>query len=144
MSAPRIAIAAALVLAVTDVAWSTASEFWVDHALFAGLVSGALLLLITVLVVDEVVEAREQRRSRDVAHELGGMLARQAQRVVSDARAELAAMRKERDEERRAARRPRRRPGRRRGAAGPSASGSRKRSPSGSGRAPWTRLPSEP
>lgn len=52
---------------MTDLAFSSWRDFWQTHSMLTGLVSSALLLGITVLIVDEQLDRRKARRSRRVA-----------------------------------------------------------------------------
>lgn len=57
------------VIAVTLLDWPfrMMSGFWLSHAMFAGVVSGLLLLALTVFVVEEYLASRERKRWADVA-----------------------------------------------------------------------------
>jgi hypothetical protein len=58
----------ALILVVLDVADSSVSHWWAEHAFTASIVSGILVLAVTVLIVDRVVSRRQIRdRSRAIA-----------------------------------------------------------------------------
>src|ERR1700754_2625187 len=58
----------ALVLAVLDILDGSVHRWWAEHAFTTTLVGGILVLLVTVLVADRVVHARQLRdRSRAIA-----------------------------------------------------------------------------
>lgn len=68
----RITVVLGLLMAfglalITDLAFSSWREFWQTHSMLTGLISSALLLGITVLIVDEQLDRRKARRSRRVA-----------------------------------------------------------------------------
>jgi hypothetical protein len=58
----------AVVLAALDVVNGSVQRWWAEHAFTTSLVGGLLVLLVTVLVADRVVSARQLRdRSRAIA-----------------------------------------------------------------------------
>lgn len=68
----RITVVLGLLIAVclavlSDLVFSSSRDFWQAHPMLAGLVSSALVLAVTVLVVDERLDRRKARRSRRVA-----------------------------------------------------------------------------
>jgi hypothetical protein len=72
--------AAAAVLVALDLADSGFRRWWLGHALTTGVVTGLLVLLITVLVADQVVRLRQLRdRARAVAAQ-AAIVAGQAKR----------------------------------------------------------------
>jgi hypothetical protein len=55
-----------VVLAASDALSSDVGRFWTERPMFAAIVSGGLLLLLTVLVVDALLETRRARGTRRV------------------------------------------------------------------------------
>jgi hypothetical protein len=82
--------AAAVVLVVLDQTDGGFRRWWVRHALTTGVVTGLLVLLITVLVADQVVRLRQlSDRARAVAAQ-AAIMAGQAKRSASAVSAVLA------------------------------------------------------
>jgi len=75
----------AVVLVVLDLTDDGLRHWWTEHAMTTGLVSGLLVLLITILVADQVVKLRQiNDRARAVAAQaviVTGQAARAAQAV---------------------------------------------------------------
>jgi hypothetical protein len=68
----RITVVIGVVVAVglavmSDLAFSSSRDFWQAHPMLAGLVSSALLLAFTVLIVDDQLDRRKARRFGRVA-----------------------------------------------------------------------------
>jgi hypothetical protein len=61
---PAVAVVSAVAAFLTD--WPLGWRFWVDHPLAAALVAGALIILLTVAVVDAYLRSRESRRWHSV------------------------------------------------------------------------------
>jgi hypothetical protein len=79
----------AVALAVLDILDGAVHRWWAEHAFTNSLVSGLLVLLVTVLVADRVVHARQLRdRSRAIAAQAAIVLT-QAVRTVQLADAVL-------------------------------------------------------
>jgi hypothetical protein len=79
----------ALVLAALDILDGAVHRWWAEHAFTTSLVGGLLVLLVTVLVADRVVHARQLRdRSRAIAAQAAIVLT-QAVRTVQLADAVL-------------------------------------------------------
>jgi hypothetical protein len=79
----------AVALAVLDILDGAVHRWWAEHAFTNSLVSGLLVLLVTVLVADRVVHARQLRdRSRAIAAQAAIVLT-QAVRTVQLANAVL-------------------------------------------------------
>src|SRR6476620_10250367 len=63
LSGPRVlAIVALLALAAGVVSDVVGGSFWARHALLAGLASSVIIVMLTVAVVNEVVERRRRER----------------------------------------------------------------------------------
>jgi hypothetical protein len=81
--------AVALVLAALDILNGSVHRWWAEHALTTSLVGGLLVLLVTVLIADRVVQARQLRdRSRAIAAQ-AAIVMTQAVRTVQTADAML-------------------------------------------------------
>jgi hypothetical protein len=81
--------ALALVLAALDILDGAVHRWWAEHAFTTSLVGGLLVLLVTVLVADRVIHARQLRdRSRAIAAQAAIVLT-QAVRTVQLADAVL-------------------------------------------------------
>ncbi|HEY1569126.1 MAG TPA: hypothetical protein VGF68_19015 [Solirubrobacteraceae bacterium] len=79
----------ALVLAALDILDGAVHRWWAEHAFTTSLVGGLLVLLVTVLVADRVIHARQLRdRSRAIAAQAAIVLT-QAVRTVQLADAVL-------------------------------------------------------
>jgi hypothetical protein len=79
----------ALVLAALDILDGAVRRWWAEHAFTTSLVGGLLVLLVTVLIADRVVHARQLRdRSRAIAAQAAIVLT-QATRTVQLADAVL-------------------------------------------------------
>jgi hypothetical protein len=84
----------ALILVVLDIADDSVSHWWAQHAFTASIVSGILVLAVTVLIVDRVVSRRQIRdRSRAIAAQ-AAILMSQATRAT---RAVISSLNGERD-----------------------------------------------
>ena len=82
-------IVVALVLAALDILDDSVHRWWAEHALTTSLVGGLLVLLVTVLIADRVVTARQLRdRSRAIAAQ-AAIVMTQAARTVQAAKAML-------------------------------------------------------
>jgi hypothetical protein len=80
----------ALVLAALDILNGSVHRWWAEHAFTTSLVGGLLVLLVTVLIADRVVNARQLReRSRAIAAQAAIVLT-QAARTVQLVNAVLA------------------------------------------------------
>lgn len=77
-------------LAALDILDGSVHRWWAEHAFTTTLVGGVLVLLVTVLVADRVVTARQLRdRSRAIAAQAAIVMsqaARTAQVATDDAR----------------------------------------------------------
>lgn len=79
----------ALVLATLDILDDSVHRWWAEHAFTTSLVGGLLVLLVTVLIADRVVHARQLRdRSRAIAAQ-AAIVTTQAVRAVQTAGAML-------------------------------------------------------
>lgn len=94
----HIGLLCVVLLIASDLLIDNVADFWARHALFAGLISGALMLLITVLIVDDVLAEREARRSMFIQRSLGQALAQQAHRVLREANEALLSAYRDREE----------------------------------------------
>jgi hypothetical protein len=83
-------IVVALVLAALDILDGSVQRWWDQHAFTTSVVGGVLVLLVTVLIVDRVVTARQLRdRSRAIAAQ-AAIVMTQAARTAQAAEAMLA------------------------------------------------------
>src|ERR1700742_2853006 len=81
LSAAAVTILA-VALAVLDILDGAVHRWWAEHAFTNSLVSGLLVLLVTVLVADRVVHARQLRdRSRAIAAQAAIVLTQAARTV---------------------------------------------------------------
>jgi hypothetical protein len=79
----------ALVLAALDILDGAVHRWWAEHAFTTSLVGGVLVLLVTVLIADRVVSARQLRdRSRAIAAQ-AAIVMTQAARTAQSAIAML-------------------------------------------------------
>ncbi len=82
-------IVVALVLAALDIFDGSVHRWWAEHAFTTSLVGGVLVLLVTVLIADRVVSARQLReRSRAIAAQ-AAIVMTQAARTAQSAIAML-------------------------------------------------------
>jgi hypothetical protein len=65
--APAVAVVTAGALVVTEMTLKGLRQFWIGHPILAALVASAVVLGITVLIVDEVLRRRHARRWKAVA-----------------------------------------------------------------------------
>lgn len=79
----------ALVLAALDILDGSVHRWWAEHAFTTSLVGGLLVLLLTVLIADRVIHARQLRdRSRAIAAQ-AAIVTTQAARTAQSASAML-------------------------------------------------------
>jgi uncharacterized membrane protein YoaK (UPF0700 family) len=79
----------AIALAALDVFDGSVHRWWAEHAFTTSLVGGLLVLLVTVLIADRVIHARQLRdRSRAIAAQ-AAIVMTQAARTVQTAQAAL-------------------------------------------------------
>ena len=96
-------VALTCLLVLTDLVSARISQFWVEHPMFSGLISGAALLVVTVIVVDGILKKREQRRLSTAAQRIGRALTERASRGLESATIELRQLQKDLEAQRREA-----------------------------------------
>jgi hypothetical protein len=75
------------VLVVLDLSDASVHRYWSNHAFTASVLSGVLVLLVTVLIVDRVTHGRQVRNQSRVIAAQAAIIAGQAERTVDAVKA---------------------------------------------------------